>query len=263
MDIGLAWHINKKYGGHLVWHNGQTGGYHSFIGFDPLKQRGVVVLANAGAAIDDLGFHLLDSRFPVASSPPAKERVAIQLPAATLDRFVGRYELAPGAFFNLRREDDRLLAQLTGQPYCEIFPESETNFFYKVVDAQLSFAKDANGDVTGLMLHQNGMDQTARKISGEPPRERQVAKVDPKLFDAYVGEYQLTPDAVFTIHRDGERLLARLTGQADYEIFPESETNFFYKIVDAQISIVEDDQGRVTGLVLHQNGQNPEAKKIK
>ena len=47
--------------------------------------------------------------------------------------YVGRYELAPGIFFNLRRESDRLMAQLTGQPYFEIFPESKMEFFCKMV----------------------------------------------------------------------------------------------------------------------------------
>lgn len=113
------------------------------------------------------------------------------------------------------------------------------------------------------MKYQNGLDQTAKKISDEPPKERQAVKLDPKLYDTYVGEYQLAPGAVFTIRRDGDRLLARLTGQSFLEIFPESETEFFYNVVNAQIAFVKDNQGRVTDLVLHQNGQNPKAAKIK
>lgn len=144
--------------------------------------------------------------------------------------------IASSVFFSLRREGNHLLAQLTGQPYVEIFPESETNFFYKVVDAQLTF-HTVGGRTTELVIHQNGVDQTAKRISDEPPKERQAVTLNAKVYDAYVGEYELAPGAVFMIRREGERLMARLTGRSFLEIFPESETEFFYKVVDAQIPL--------------------------
>ncbi|HZL44010.1 MAG TPA: serine hydrolase [Verrucomicrobiae bacterium] len=165
MDVGLGWHIARRFDTVLIWHNGGTGGYHSFMGFDPQSKRGVVVLANSANSIDDLGFHILEPKYPLTSFKPPKSRVAIQLPLETLDRCVGSYKLAPGVFFTLRREGSHLMAQLTGQSYFEIFPESDTEFFYKVVDAQLSFTKDSAGKLTGLVLHQNGMNQPATRVS--------------------------------------------------------------------------------------------------
>ncbi|MDD5679353.1 MAG: serine hydrolase [Kiritimatiellae bacterium] len=263
MQIGLCWHILNKFGTELIWHNGGTGGYHAFIGFDKKQHRGVVVLANSANSIDDIGLHLLESRFPLAHFEPMKDRVAINLKPETLDRYVGRYAVTSNIFFNLRRDGGKLMAQLTGQQYCEIFPESETDFFYKVANAQITFSTSAGGKVQSLVLHQNGLNQAAKKISDKPPEIRRAVKLDPGLYDAYVGEYQLAPGAVFTILRDGNRLLARLTGQGVLEIFPESETEFFYDVVDAQIIFVKDKQGKVTDLILHQNGQNPKAPKIK
>ncbi len=262
MKIGLGWHIAEKHDAQIVWHNGGTGGYHSFIGFNPATKRAVVVLANSARSFDDIGFHLLESKYPLPDGEPARERAVIQLKPEILDRYVGRYQLAPGAFFNLRREGNRLLAQLTGQPYFEIFPESETHFFYKVVDARITF-HFAGGRATELVLHQNGLDQTARKISDEPPKERQTAKLDPKLYDRLVGEYEMAPGAVFTIRKEGDRLMARLTGQSFLEIFPESETEFFYKVLDAQITFVKEAQGKVNELVLHQNGRDARAKRVR
>jgi D-alanyl-D-alanine-carboxypeptidase/D-alanyl-D-alanine-endopeptidase len=159
MQIGLGWHIAKRYGRELVWHNGGTGGYRSFIGFDKKEQRGVVVLVNSAGDIDDLGFRLLKP-----DAGPAKEHIAIKLDPTLYDAYVGRYELAPGAVFTIRRNGDRLSAQLTGQSAFEVFPESTTDFFYKVVDAQLTFVKSDKGTVTDLILHQNGMDQKGKKI---------------------------------------------------------------------------------------------------
>ena len=55
------------------------------------------------------------------------------------------------------------MAQLTGQPAFPVFPESETLFFYKVVDATLEFQKDAGGAVTGVRLRQGPLDAVAPK----------------------------------------------------------------------------------------------------
>ncbi len=263
MRIGLGWHIASEHGTELVWHNGGTGGYHSFIGFDKMRKLGVVLLANSANSIDDIGFHLLNGQYELTRFEPVKRRAAVQLEPAILDGYTGRYQLTPLAFFSVRRTGSSLEAQLTGQPYFEILPENRTNFFYEVVDAQITFNTDASGRATSLVLHQNGLDQTANKISDEPSKERTAIKLNPKVYDTYAGQYELAPGAVFTVKRDGERLMVQLTGQPFWEVFPESETNFFYKVVDAQLTFVKDAQGEVTGLILHQNGVDQMAKRLK
>jgi CubicO group peptidase (beta-lactamase class C family) len=67
LDIAMAWHIFTKFGGEIVWHNGGTYGYRSFIGFDPVAKKGVVVLCNTFMDNDDVGLHVLDSRYSVAT----------------------------------------------------------------------------------------------------------------------------------------------------------------------------------------------------
>jgi len=66
--------------------------------------------------------------------------------------------------FTVQRQGDRLMVQLTGQPFFEVFPETQTKFFYKVVDAQITFVKDGAGKVTALILHQNGLNQEAKRV---------------------------------------------------------------------------------------------------
>ena len=80
LDVALAWHIySTPLGGGVVWHNGGTGGYRSFIGYEPKTRIGVVVLANAetAAGVDDIGLHLLNRKAPLLTGSaflPAKER---------------------------------------------------------------------------------------------------------------------------------------------------------------------------------------------
>ena len=71
-DVGLCWHILKKFGTVLIWHNGGTGGYHSFIGINPQTKRGVVVLANSANSTDDIGFHLLEANYPLSRPQPVR-----------------------------------------------------------------------------------------------------------------------------------------------------------------------------------------------
>jgi D-alanyl-D-alanine-carboxypeptidase/D-alanyl-D-alanine-endopeptidase len=97
----------------------------------------------------------------------------------------------------------------------------------------------------------------------EMPRERIIATVDPKIYDAYVGKYALTPNFVLTITRDGDRLLTQATNQPQFEVFPESETEFFLRVVDAQISFGKDQTGVVTHLILHQGRRDQTARKVK
>jgi len=80
----------------IVWHNGGTGGYRSFIGFNRAARTGVVVLSNAGtvAGIDDIGLHLLDPQTALLKIEPHTE---VAIDPKLLDLYVGRYELATGA----------------------------------------------------------------------------------------------------------------------------------------------------------------------
>jgi D-alanyl-D-alanine-carboxypeptidase/D-alanyl-D-alanine-endopeptidase len=154
MKIGLGWITAGQIGTPLTWHNGETGGYHSFIGFDREAERGVVILANLGGSIDDIGFHTLDERIPVA--PPPREHKEVAVDPRLFDVYVGVYQLAPTFEIAITKEGASLFAQATGQSKYQIFPESETDFFLKMVDAQISFVKDASGKVDQLVLHQGG-----------------------------------------------------------------------------------------------------------
>ncbi len=160
----------------------------------------------------------------------------------------------------IRNENGRLTGQATGQPRFTLSARSETDFALTVADISLTFVKNPEGKVTHLVLHQNG-DQEAKRISAEVPKDRVAVRVDPKTYDAYVGQYELAPGSVFVVRREGDRLRAQLTGQPSYEVFPESETNFFYRVVDAQLTFVKNAEGKVTHLVLHQNGDR-DAKRI-
>jgi murein DD-endopeptidase len=123
-------------------------------------------------------FLLLPSPHAVVAQA-AGERKAVKLDPNTYDAYVGRYELSPDFIITVRREVNGLSIQATDQPKFEVFAESETKFFLTVVDAQITFVKNEKGEVTHLILHQNGADQTAKRIvspsSATPARQAAAA----------------------------------------------------------------------------------------
>jgi len=94
----------------------------------------------------------------VATYPPV-----VALDAATLDSYVGTYLAGAGAAFTIARNADGITVQLTGQPAFPLFASAKDRFYLKVVPAQIDFQRDANGNVNGLMLHQNGANVPAAK----------------------------------------------------------------------------------------------------
>ncbi len=161
--IGLGWHVRDV--GRTIWHNGQTAGFHSYLAFDPQKQLGVVVLANSAAGVvDGIGYRLL-RRLAGEPAPPTADpaRPTVTLAPAQLDALVGVYELSPSFAIEVKRVEDHLTGQATGQPAFRLFPSSESHFFLRVVAAEIDFVKDASGAIVELVLHQNGHDQHGKR----------------------------------------------------------------------------------------------------
>ena len=110
----------------------------------------------------------------------------------------------------------------------------------------------------------NAYDQLEKMgVKLERPAERTAVKIDPAFFENLTGDYQLQPGFVMTISSEGDKIFAQATGQPRFEIFPESETEYFLKVVNAQITFVKDDDGKYSKLILHQNGRDMPAERIK
>jgi len=110
MEIAYNWLVQTKNGKSIFWHNGGTGGYRTYMGFDPKTRAGVVVLTNLSspAGPDDIGRHLLDATYPLAQ--------ATALQAAVAKRFKEQTP-APGSAAALRRDIEELRQ---GQPNYEL-----------------------------------------------------------------------------------------------------------------------------------------------
>ena len=259
---GYGWGIQKLRGLREIAHGGGLHGFVTFLLRLPQEHFTVAVLVNCapprpgtdpgGLAHDIAEFYLAD-----VLAPREIPKVDASVTPESLDVVVGRYDYGTGVL-TVTREGGKLFAQLTGQPRFPIYPKSDTEFFWKVTEAEVKFVKNENGDVIKAIHKQGGQTLQAPKL--EDVKE---ARVDSKLFETYVGRYDYGGGkAIMTISREGDRLFAQLTGQPKFEIFPRSETEFFWKAVPAQVTFVKADDGKVTKVIHEQGGRKFEAPRI-
>ena len=160
--MGLGWRIARD--GSTRWHNGQTGGYHSALFVNRKLDSAVAVLTNtATGEVDRLAEDLLRLAAGV-SVTPRKFDAEVKIPLDIIKRYAGTYQLAPGMVFTVTVEDGDLMVQLTGQPSFQVYAKSERVWFYKVVEATLTFEVDRQGNCTAVELFQNGVRQRAPRI---------------------------------------------------------------------------------------------------
>ncbi len=250
--------VSTRKGRKVIQHNGGIEGFNTSLAYYPDDKLTVVVLANLnGGAPDRIAANLADVAHGEEVRLPS-ERKETELSPEVLSRYVGTYEFPGGTKMLVTLDGKQLSTKLGSQPAIPVYPESEKLFFPKSVDAEIEFVTGQNGVVTGLILHQNGVDQKAPRISTkvEMPPERKAITLPASTLQQYVGVYELAPGVNIEMTLEGGQLTTQITGQPKFPLFPETETRFFLKVVDAQVDFVKDAGGKVTKLVLHQNGMD-------
>lgn len=139
-------------------HGGGIEGFNSWLAYDPDRKIGVAVLANLnGGAANKIGAQLMKLARG-GEVKLASERVAVAADPAMFGQYLGTYALAPTFKITITQDANGLVAQATDQPAFPLFKEAEDLFFLKVVDARIRFERDADGNIAGLTLLQNGME---------------------------------------------------------------------------------------------------------
>jgi CubicO group peptidase (beta-lactamase class C family) len=154
---GLGWMIDSA---GRYWHNGGTGGFHAFIGFDPKTKRGVVLLASTATSLID---RLSEAMYKILENAPPP---ATKFPtAAELAPFAGSYEFA-GTKLQVVAEGKRLYLEAPGEPRRRMSPISDHEFWIEVLQSIAVFERDA--------------DKVARVVFGIGGRTLTAPRVDPK-----------------------------------------------------------------------------------
>ena len=149
--IALAWLNISSESSQYYMHNGGTGGFRSFIGFDKQKQKGIVILANSVFDMDEIGHaYLTESLDKIAMNTP------VAVSTKDLVKLNGRFELVPGFVLTISHDDEQLFVQATGQSKLSLSALSKTEFVNQGVKAKIVFELDEQGDAKSLTMYQAG-----------------------------------------------------------------------------------------------------------
>lgn len=143
-------------------HGGANEGFqNNFVAYEK-NGEGAAVMTNSdnGGQLADEVLRSIAAEYHWPDWHPVV-RTAIKVDEKTLAAYVGTYALAPNFDIVVTLENDQLMAQATGQPKFPIYAETESKFFPLVVPAEIEFAKDAQGKVNALILHQGGREMRA------------------------------------------------------------------------------------------------------
>jgi hypothetical protein len=188
-----------------------------------------------------------------------KQKSREQNSAVTEDvnQYTGRYDFPNGAVMIITAENNNLFAQLTGQPKFPIFPSGNGEYFWKVVDARISFVKNANGEVEYGDFQQNGNRLSVAKMKDVP-----IVSIDKALYTLYSGKYDFGNNMTLTVTRESDKLFAQATNQPKFEILPISETEFTLREANAKLLFVKEQNGKISKLVLDMAGQKKDMARL-
>lgn len=157
--VGLGWIIQGSADGDVYMHNGQTGGFASFIGFNPTLRIGIVILSNTSILMDEIGYSYLTN-----SLASIKLTTPVKVAEEELAKLVGKYELVPGFILSITHDEDKLFVQGTGQPRLPLTANSFNEFVNNEVKARIQFELDSDGIGKSLTMYQGGQILQGKKL---------------------------------------------------------------------------------------------------
>lgn len=255
---GYGWGLDELKGSPTVEHSGGIFGYTTNGIYLPRENVYVIVLTNR----DDQGPG--DTSMKMAAlaigKPITKPESKIKVDEAFAKTLTGVYDFDENVSRYIIYENGHMYSQRAGSERFEIFPQDKTHFTYESDLTTLEFLADKKtSKVTGVLFKSRINESKGVKTDKPIPANTEV-KVPEDLLKQYVGVYEIQPGFDLSITLENGHLMSQATGQQQVEIFPESNTKFFLKVVVAQIEFLEGADKKYS-LVLYQGGQKIPGKR--
>ena len=257
---GYGWGVRQLSGERSIQHSGGINGYSSFAMWMPERDVYVAVLANHESPRPEPSF--VAGQLALQAIGKAWAANPITLSPSELAAYTGVYRVNENVARTITLEKGQLHSQRTGNPALPLVPVGKDEFVFRESFTTLTFERDAAGKIVA-MVADDGRTKTRAPLTAEKPVTRTEMIIEPAKLDRYAGNYQVAPTFFLKVFRKGDELWTQATGQSEIRIYPESETKWFLKVVDAQLTFEFDEQGVARSLTLHQGGRNMPAPKVK
>ncbi len=262
IDYGFGWSLSDYRGTKLISHSGGLQGFLSYIARQPEAKTTVVVLCNSTrppAGINPTNNALTLAEYVLWDNMAKQSTLTsgIQVDEKILAGYTGRYNYGQGMVLKVTLQGKQLYAQMTGQANFPIYPSSDSEFSWKVVDASIKFVTDETGKVTHAIHHQNGQELNAKKM----PEEARIS-VDPSIFDGYTGKYDGGNNLVIIVTKEEDKLYMQAATMPKYQLIPASATEYFMEEVNARFTFQQDESGKTNMISVNFEGRIIPAKRV-
>ena len=244
----------------VIDHGGYIDGFFSYVLNVPERNLIVCILSNnASATVGADAFDIAR----IAIHQPIIIPASITVAKNILDEYQGVYEATDKELWEITSTENGLVAKRS-QSEDVLVPVGPDQFFVKKYADKFVFSRDQKGAIQSFLYQGYGWINTqATKTNQLKLEGKKSITMDNALFDQYVGEYELAPQYIVTVWREGSSYKAQATGQPMYEIFPESDRKFFLTVADVTLEFLRDEKQKVTGLILTMGGRQTPGKKVK
>lgn len=258
-DYGYGWKLGSVYESPSIWHGGGIEGFGAMEIYLPEEDVFVAVFTNC-----DCNYPKdIASRLAALAIGKPYEYKEIPIENAILQGYIGLYENQKGQQRIITVSENQLYSQLGRNPKSKLKAYQKDKFFFDDNAMQtIEFSGNKKGGIEKLITKKLDGNEVWNKANKPMPSENGI-KVDGKILETYVGEYEIPSVFTFSVTKEQHRLFLQATGQEKLEMFAETETKFFLKVNDAQLEFVKDSIGKVTKAILKQGGRETDAVKIK
>jgi len=256
-SYGYGWALDDYRGQEVIEHGGGLNGFISQLARYPKENITVALLTNISPPEVSTNSNTIAEYLLWQKMEKQKSNTVNTSVSEDINQYVGRYDFHNGAVMIITAENNNLFTQLTGQQKFSIFPSGAGEYFWKVVDARISFVKNVNGEVEYGDFQQNGNKLKVAKLKDEP-----VVSIDKALYNLYSGKYDFGNNMTITVTRESDKLFVQATNQPKFEIFPLSEKEFTMRELNAKILFVKEPDGKVSKLVLDMAGQKKDVARL-
>lgn len=255
-NYGYGWKLGNIYDSPSIWHGGAINGFSTMELYLPKEDVYVAVFSNC----DCNSPKEVASKMAAVASGKIAEHKEIALSEAALPEYQGVYENAKGLQRIITVAHGKLYVQSGRGPKAELKSYHRDRFFLNPMQT-IEITRNKKGKIEKLITKNLNGNETWMKTPKAIPSENGI-KVNEAILKTYVGDYQVSPQFVFSISNEQDRLFLIAPGQEKLEMYAETDSKFFLKVNDAQFEFVKE-SGMITKALMQQGGRQAEAKKIK
>ena len=230
INYGYGWSLNELNGEPTIEHGGGIPGYLSMGVYIPSEDVYVILFSNCGCkSPTDIALEIT----AITIGKTVSNNKKVTLTSQELTQWVGSYKFE-NATRHITLKDNQLYSQREGSDKAfKIIPSAVNKFYFE--EGFIRYEFFVKNGVKEAVFKNRIQKDTGVYFKAEPIKEKKDVIVDASVLKKYIGTYELQPGFDLVIEVKENKIFAQATGQAQFELFAETKSKFYLKVVKASV----------------------------